>query len=183
MLIGISGKFSSGKDTLVAEILNYFEKHGRKNAHLKFADPLKKACAIIGGTRLEDNYSIEGKEKMIEGLGMSIGRMQQVVGTILREHLHPDVWVLPVIQFYKNNPDTVCVVSDCRFQNEANLIKQHGGVLIRLNRQNRPLVSGRDPNHISETDLDDYEDFDLIIDNNGTIQEMVDTAFSFLKLL
>ena len=183
MLIGISGKFAVGKDELCSHILNYLEKHGRKSSHLKFADPLKKACAIIGGTRLEDNYSIEGKEKMVEGLGMSIGRMQQVVGTILREHLHPDVWVLPVIQFYKNNPDTICVVSDCRFKNEANLIKKFGGVLIRLNREKRPVISGRDPNHISETDLDDYEGFDLIIDNNGTIQEMVDTVFSFLKFV
>jgi hypothetical protein len=111
---------------------------------------------------------------------MSNGTLQQVVGTVLREKLHSNIWIFPVLKFARDNPDTVCVISDCRFRNEADAIKAAGGVIIRLNRKNRN-IGKRDPNHISETDLDNYPDFDLIIDNEGTVDAMVEKAFAFLK--
>ena len=165
MLIGISGKFSSGKDTLALKIL---EKGG---LHLKFADKVKEICSIISGTKLEDNYSTEGKEQYIENLEISIGRFQQLLGTKLRE-IHSDIWIFPVIELYKKNSDKICVISDVRFRNEADHIKKNGGILIRINRIRGNGNVGRDPLHISETDFD----------NNGTIEEMVEKAFSFLKI-
>ena len=179
MLIGISGKFGVGKDTLVEKILENLNGKGVKCAHLKFADDLKKVCSIVSGTKLEDHYSQDGKEKMVKEIGMTIGRLQQVLGTSLRESVHPDIWVLPIIKFYEKNPDTVCVISDCRFKNEANAIRNNGGVILRINR-NIEVKNGRDPNHISEVDLDDYN-FDFIIENDFSIGEMVNKAFSFLN--
>jgi hypothetical protein len=38
-------------------------------------------------------------------------------------------------------------------------------------------------NHISETDLDDYEGFDFIIDNNGTIEDLREKVKDILKQL
>ncbi len=181
MLIGISGKFGVGKDTLVEKILEYLKEKGVKCKHLKFADNLKQVCSIVTGTKLEDHYSQEGKEKMVKEIGMTIGRLQQVLGTSLRESVHPDIWVLPIIKFYENNPDTVCIISDCRFKNEAKAIRNSGGVILRINR-NIKVDNGRDPAHISEVDLDDYN-FDCVIQNDSSIEVLVSQAFSFLNFL
>ena len=179
-LIAISGKINSGKDFLAEKIFAYLTSKKIKYEHLKFAGGLKPVASILTGGDLEDQYSDEGKERMIDELGMTNGTLQQVLGTILREKLHPNIWIFPVLHFVRDNPDTVCVISDCRFQNEANLVKKNGGVIIRLNRKNRN-IGKRDPNHISETDLDLYEDFDLVIDNDDTVEEMIEKAFTFLN--
>ena len=181
MLIGISGKFNSGKDTLTNGILEFYEKQNIETLHLKFADKLKQVCSIISGTDLEDGYTEKGKEKFIESLNLTLGRFQQLLGTNLRS-IHPDIWVIPVIDQYLKNCNKVCVVSDVRFKNEADSIKQNGGILIRINR-NIKVNNGRDPLHISETDLDDYSGFDLVIDNNGTIEELIRKAIDFLESL
>ena len=179
-LIAISGKIGVGKDILSAKIFEYLKGKGIKHEHLKFAANVKQMVSILTGGDLEDQYSDEGKEKMVDELGMTNGTLQQVIGTLLREKLHPDIWTFQVLKFARDNPDTVCVISDCRFRNEADLIKQNGGVIIRLNRKNRN-IGKRNPNHISETDLDNYENFDLVIDNDGTVEEMIEKAFTFLK--
>lgn len=73
------------------------------------------------------------------------------------------------------------IVSDCRFPNEADAGRARGGVVIRLNRKDaRKDAHGRDPNHISETALDNYEYFDLVIDNDGTRGEMARKVFWWL---
>lgn len=185
-LIGISGKFCSGKDTLAGLIIKHYENKGYKTANLKFADSLKNICSILTGTNIDEQYTQEGKAKE-NILNMTNGRLQQLIGTKLRE-IDENIWINPIIEYYKNNPETICIISDCRFKNEAQAIKQNGGILIRINR-NIPSLhtevlhfknNGRDVNHISETDLDDYN-FDYTISNNGTIKDLEHWIKFYLK--
>lgn len=70
------------------------------------------------------------------------------------------------------------IVTDVRFINEAKGIKKRGGLLIRVNRevkQNTKIA-----NHPSETSLDDYKDWDYIIDNNGTLSNLIDIVKEIL---
>jgi len=78
------------------------------------------------------------------------------------------------------------IITDVRFPNEAQAIKDRGGIVIRVNRFKiitktlpdgtecsfipNPLFDGEE--HPSETALDDYE-FDHVIDNNGSIDELI----------
>lgn len=180
-LIGISGKFMSGKDTLAEILSKEYEKLGKKTKILKFADSLKQICSILVGTDLEDQYTQGGKMKM-NIANMTNGRLQQIVGTTLREHVNENIWIFPVIEYYKKNPDTVCIISDCRFRNEAKEIQKNGGILIRINRENLNEDSlGRDRNHISETDLDDYK-FDVVIQNNRTVEDLNKIISQFIQL-
>ena len=100
----------------------------------------------------------------------------------LRQHVNPDIWVHPVMKkAFKersiNGNPVVTIVSDCRFPNEADGGRAKGGAVIRLNRKNaRKDAHGRDPNHVSETALDNYEHFDLVVDNDGTRAEMIRKA-------
>lgn len=73
------------------------------------------------------------------------------------------------------------IITDVRFPNEANAIKERGGINIRIERGqaiNLPTDGSgiRDRilanQHPSETALDDYT-FNYVIDNNGSIEELI----------
>lgn len=84
------------------------------------------------------------------------------------------------------------IITDVRFPNEAQAIKDRGGIIIRVNRDfiqtklkdgqtlivERGILTGEEhlqlkTPHLSETALDDY-DFDYVIDNNSTIEELIE---------
>ena len=81
------------------------------------------------------------------------------------------------------------IITDMRFPNEAQAIKDRGGINIRVNRAKivklsentsyvyNPLFDG--PEHESETALDNAE-FDYVIDNNGTIEELIEQVKKIL---
>lgn len=70
-----------------------------------------------------------------------------------------------LIQIYPN-----WIITDVRFPNEAEAIRNAGGKVIRVNRiTSGSLRSDKNP-HISECALDDYN-FDYVIDNCGTLEE------------
>lgn len=74
------------------------------------------------------------------------------------------------------------IITDVRFPNEAKAIKDRGGIVIRVNRYDENGMPYKTlNNHPSETALDDYE-FDITIDNNGTIEDLIE-KFKSLKLI
>lgn len=78
------------------------------------------------------------------------------------------------------------IITDMRFPNELEAIKAKDGITIRVNRNSYPterddikltqraetFLSGNIPEHESETALDDAK-FDYVIDNNGTIEDLI----------
>ena len=69
------------------------------------------------------------------------------------------------------------VVPDLRFRNEASGLKEMGAVLIRIDR----VIPGAADGDISEHDLDEFEDWDLIIQNSGSITDLEKQVFDFVK--
>jgi dephospho-CoA kinase len=171
-IIGLSGKAGSGKDTAANFILKYYASHhpNKKVQTQSFSLKLKQMVATLTGTSLEQNMSREGKAMVIPHFNKSLGELQQLVGTELRHTLGADVWVHALLsneQIYTND---VSVVTDVRFVNEKNAIEERDGVVIRINRNNFELKDGRDPNHESETALDNAS-FDYTISNDGSLEE------------
>jgi hypothetical protein len=77
------------------------------------------------------------------------------------------------MEIHKSKGIHTFLVTDVRFKNEAEYIKRMGGKIIRIEapERNKNLIIRQklDPltiNHISETDLDKYYGFDLILDND-----------------
>jgi len=187
----------------------------------KFADKLKDiACLLIGCTRadLEDR---EFKEKELgeEWDGLTPRKLLQLLGTEAGRHIiHPNIWVNALFADYvcddcgqqecpTDEEDTGqmihysfpdWIVTDVRFPNEAQAIKDRGGIVIRVNRlteeqkiaslkarANRPnnaIKLALKNEHPSETALDDYDGFDYVIENNGSIEELVEKVKQ-LKLI
>lgn len=80
--------------------------------------------------------------------------------------------------FYSN-----WIITDVRFPNEARAIKARDGILIRIERDYVLRGGPEDPKnqHPSETALDGYQDWDYIIQNDGTIKDLVEKVENVMK--
>ena len=123
MLVGITGKKGVGKDT-VAGILS--KKYGLK--HLAFADPIREVGKVLGFT---DHEMCVDKEAYNEIWRVSWRMFAQQFGTdFMREKMYRLGWIKLMnakIEKYKN-----VVISDVRFDNEAEEIKEKGGIILRI---------------------------------------------------
>jgi hypothetical protein len=164
MIIGLSGYARSGKDTVAQYLI---DEYGF--AKYAFADPIKKAMYILNPKlgdlktyrEMVDEYGLE----VSKSASQEVRRLLQVFGTeVGRNIFGENIWVDLCLNSIHSNR---AVISDVRFPNEADKIKERGGVVWRVNR---PQVNALN-SHASETSLDDY-DFDCIIDNSGTLESL-----------
>jgi hypothetical protein len=175
-LIAISGKIGSGKDTFADLFIEHVKnEYGIEFENKKFAYNLKLIVSILAGISKEDAFSREGKLKYLPEWGMTVGEMQQKVGTEgIRNIIHNNAWILSLFGSYTDECNWI--VTDVRFKNEAKIIKEKGGILIRLNGDPLKSKTGDDRNmlHQSEIDLDDYDGFDYIYDNIPPISNLIE---------
>lgn len=185
MLIGISGKKQTGKDTIckIIKALDIWNRYGdgdmltfvkmilKYNNFISgiwckhaFADKLKQVLAVILNVRVEafeDNlFKISNSEiSKPEGGYYTNRELLQRFGTEVGRNISPTLWVDTLFSNYTD--DDYWIITDVRFPSEAKAIKDRGGILIRVNRN-----TGFTDNHPSETALDDYHDWDYRIDND-----------------
>ena len=175
MVIGISGKIGSGKDTFARKFIKrYYEQYGIKYQNKKFGYNVKKLVSLLTGISMRETLSRNGKLKHLPEWGMTVGEMQQKMGTdAVRYNIHKDAWVISLFSTYKPDKD-FWIISDVRFKNEAKEVKNKGGILIRLNGdpKNCRKNDNRDMNHPSEIDLDDYKEWDFVFENRKPITNM-----------
>lgn len=92
----------------------------------------------------------------------------QNYGTEYARSQDADYWIKALDKKIQADLPKIAVITDVRFPNEAEYIKQNGGYLIEVRRLNADgsqfLDTGRDPNHPSETSLDNYEGYDFTIE-------------------
>ena len=169
-IIGLTGPAGSGKDT-VRQMLE-------QNHHctgLAFADPMRAMLAPLldlCGVGNEWMTQRELKELPIPGLGQSYRVLAQRLGTEWGRSIDPDFWVkvaaasMAEVMNIKG-PDTVFVISDVRFDNEAQWVKDHGGVIWHIHRPAAQAVAA----HQSENGIRP-ELVDLNILNNNTLSDL-----------
>lgn len=174
-IIGISGKARSGKDTIADYLIKNYGY-----TKLAYADLLKNITMLAFGFTKEQLY---GDQKFVvdEYWGNTPAYYLQILGTeCFRERIDNDFWVKAAMKIVNHYPENLWVIPDVRFPNEVTPIQDRGGMVIRINRKNRP-PTGRDDNHPSEIALDDYEGFDYVIDNDGTIEELYNKLEGILE--
>ena len=163
-LIGISGKMGTGKTTLAKMLL---ERLPGRLKRVAFADLLKQEVSEKYGIPLEWCYSEEGKSKTVDNgtwEQWTVRELLQWYGTEFRRAEDPDYWVkamlheLDMLEIH-NGYDGV-IIDDVRFPNEADLVKNNDGYLIRI----APYVGWDKPSdHASETALDSYTGWSAIL--------------------
>lgn len=164
MLIGLTGRMGAGKDTVFERIkaLLPHEDVVRK----AFADPLKDSvCALLGITRRvldhakndPDYYvvAIEGSPAGDVLASMSMRTFLQRYGTEAHRGIFgQDFWLdatLPRSSIYGPLSAGVTIITDCRFQNEAERVRQCGGSVYEVVGPAGPMRE--DAEHASERPL------------------------------
>jgi hypothetical protein len=181
LTIGIRGSGpGSGKDTACEHIM----KHIGNARHEKFATPLRECVQAITGVPVEKTQTVEGKNMYFEEMEMTIGKFLQIFGTeIVKNNMYPNVWVDALFRRFRD--DEIVVISDVRFPNEQEAVKNRKGIVLEIN-SNREIddtqVAGRSLNHASERALDGFP-ADYTIHNNGTLEELEKKLDDFLKTI
>lgn len=170
MLVGLLGKFGSGKDSAAA----VFVEHGW--TRVGFADKLKAAAYAInpwietGEYDSRDSIIYARLQDLIDDIGWDRAKVEypevraflQDLGVSMRNEVDESIWVNAALRNRAEN----LVISDVRFPNEWAAIQAGGGVLIRIER---PGHNG--DGHISETALDDFEPNYTLV-NDGTLDDL-----------
>lgn len=142
-IIGLIGAAGSGK-SLVAGHLQ--EKYGATVRAL--ADPLKEIVGRAFSLTGEQLYGTQEQKETIDSrYNVSPRWLMQRIGTEgVRYAFGEDIWVEQLLK--RSRYDKLTAVSDVRFVNEAEGLKQEEALLIRLVNTNR--ISKADAKHQSE---------------------------------
>lgn len=166
MIIGFGCSARVGKSTACDYLVKFYGF-----TSLAFADPLKEAVKIIYGLSEEQ---VNGRLKNIvdEFWNETPRQILQRVGTdSIRKGHRGDVWVKSMERRLLKNPENNWAISDIRFPDEANMIKYLGGYVIKINgtfSEKQEIISS---NHESEIAMKSYEEWNAVIDNNGSLKD------------
>ena len=179
-IIGISGKARAGKDTLADFISEESKKIGTITNKSSFAYLLKKMAMESFNLSHRQVYG-DLKEVYDERWEKTPREILQLFGEGFR-NIHEDYWVVSLLNVLNNFPNHNHVVADVRYFNEYFRIKEEGGYVIRIERDASKRDKITNPNHISETALDDIE-FDYVIDNNGSLEDLRQKAIEIVNTI
>ncbi len=197
-IIAVCGFQNAGKDTFANYLI---QNHGF--IKLSFASALKDIIAVLfswdrnklEGIKTEDRTWRETVDpwwsQQLDMPHLTPRFVMQYFGTdLFRNHFHPNIWVKAVERQILLNPTANYIITDCRFGNEIELVKQHGGILIHIARnlptwyhdyKNNLCVKPVEGYHPSDISWIRY-DFDHEISNHfSSIDEFNSAIKSFLS--
>lgn len=154
-IIIFSGKQFSGKDTVAKIILEKFKSFKR----IGIADAIKMRYSIQTGLSIEE---IENNKSLYRQDLINLGNWGRAQ--------NPDYWLNSIIEYDGNT-----IVTDIRVKHELDLFKSYGAFTVRVEaskeaRSKRGVLTSSDDD--TETQLDNITDWDYIIENNGSYEEL-----------
>ena len=159
-LVALTGLPRSGKDTVAAFLAgHYFNR-------LAFAEPLKQAAAILLGRPVGEMNGDNGfdREAVLPEWGFTTRDFLRRFGTeAMRNNFGEDFW----LKHMRNRLTGVhgkYVITDCRFPNEAALVRDLGGIVVEIVRPG--CVKS---NHASDAGAGLP---DVLIFNDGTLEDL-----------
>lgn len=172
IVIGVTGKAGSGKDT-VADIL--VKRHGFKKIGL--ADPMKEICQSLFGFSEQQLWgpSAEREKPDPRWGGLTPRHALQQLGTEWGRAMHEDVWVrfaldrarLAFPRGYRG-----VVISDVRFENEARAIIEKGGEIWCVSRPGAATTASV---HTSENGIEARKlppGHSFFVNNDGSLKSL-----------
>ena len=194
-VIAFTGKAGAGKSTAA----NWILRNHPKAMKMSFAQPLKKMFYELIRQSIPKAWPhtpieyIDGalKEEPIPFLSNRTGReLMQSLGTEWgRNTVQPDFWVniaqgklerlLGDRRVASDTPQILAVYDDVRFQNEADMIRSYGGLIVNIQRPLTKTTSDTTTNHASENQ---YLVPDIVLYNDDTEEDFIATVAEFLPV-
>lgn len=174
MIVGIAGRKGSGKTTVADGLEDIgFDR-------LSFASTLKLMARVLMTDCGLNNEQIahyqQDKEAVMPVIGVSYRHLCQTLGTEWgRQHIHADLWVIAAKDRANKHPVPV-VFDDVRFDNEADMIRESGGLIIHLERPGLPA----DDLHASEHGIT-YRRGDIRLSNESGVDDLMQAAIDAVR--
>lgn len=171
IIIGVAGPARSGKN----EVSRYLEKYHAFHED-SFAAPIRSACmSVLGIKTLEELDAIKQIPQPLLG-GKTPREFMQYMGTEFgRQMIHDQIWVESCLGRCENYERVV--ISDVRFENEVQAVKDRGGFIIRVDR---PSVRIEQSSHASETGFSEsYVDYNIL--NDETLDDLYGKIEKIMK--
>jgi hypothetical protein len=169
-LIGLTGPARCGKTTaarIIKDQFGWFE--------FAFADTIRDMLSV-GMQWDRRTFNGYDKEKVDEMHQVSPRKAMQTLGDWGRA-IHPDFWIRITAddilrhkaRFEAKWPRSWpgVVISDIRFENEAEFVRAAGGIVLHIHREKTAPVRS----HISEQGIQ-LRSGDFSVPNNGTIEDL-----------
>ena len=127
-MIGISGYARSGKDTFGEALVRILKQYGIKAKTYALATQLKKDITFL----TESDFGIsaftlnDDEKKIIRPLLVGYGEAWRKANA--------DHWVNVLFDSIKENFEFFPIITDIRYENEANFILNNNGFLLNINR-------------------------------------------------
>src|SRR5690348_13638625 len=165
ILISLSGKKGSGKSTtarLIKDILLAYDSDLNVDL-IAWADSLKEEVSKATGVSIT----------VIEQNKPTFRSILQWWGTEFRRKFFncEGYWIRKLLTKLVTSTADVIIIHDTRFLNEVNTIRELKGYLWRIDRTS----SNVEDQHSSETELDTFNQWDCIINNNVALGELKGT--------
>lgn len=208
-IIAIVGFIGAGKDTVADYLVNFYE-YRRES----FANSLKDAVSVVFGWDREmlegrTKQSREWRETQDEWWSNRLGQnitpryVLQYWGTeVVRKGFHNDMWVASLEHRLQSSRDDI-VITDCRFPNEIQALRNIGATILRVKRGPEPAWYEHAKTYNKGTQTDGWEhsrieltrhnvhaseyswvgsDFDYVLDNNSTVDSLFQQIDAALKI-
>lgn len=202
MSIGFCGKMASGKDTMGY----YFKRAFANSQKLSFGGELKKETqSFLDKVRKNNNYkpddmpdklyeqmkelALKSNKKITERTSEN-RTLLQLYGTEYRRSQNPNYWVDKVRKVIEENPDVVFYITDARFINEIEMLKEENVFLVKLEIKEttqKERILNRDGllpteeqrNHPSELECDTFKNYDMVVKSDNQLPD--ETFYEIIK--
>ena len=167
----ICGKARHGKDTTALAIKNAYSD--KKVINLSYGSYIKEFAKNIS----DWDGSEESKPREL---------LQHLGTEIIRKKIDKDFFIKRLcddIRVYSYYFDVI-TISDARFPDEVITPKKlfNDVIAIKVVMDNfETSLSDSEQKHSTETALDEFDDYDYVIENNGSIEELDKKVFKIVK--
>lgn len=160
-IIILTGKAQSGKNASANIIKKYLEKQNKKTVIIAYAKYLKDYAKEI--TNWNGRETTKPRE-FLQQIGVELIK-NQIDENMLINRIKEDI---KVYEYFFD----VIIISDARFESEIEEIKkEHKVTVIKIDGKENILTNNQ-KKHITETALDNYNEYNYIIENKTTKQKL-----------
>ena len=197
ILVGVGGARGSGKNTFAKLCIEILEEKGYTALEMSWAARLKESAFKTFGFKGDgkaktyndwaDEFKSIGKVKVTfedkagspyEDVEITGREFLQNYGTEAHRKVFADnFWVDAFWETNRFGDDSIVFVCDTRFDNEAKSIVDHGGINIRIQRDE--VEESLEDTHASEAGFDPQY-LDVVIENNGSMEDLQVAAETFV---
>lgn len=162
-IILIGGKARSGKDTIMSYLKSKYELDNKKVINLQISSYIKEYAKKISNWDGSDETK---PRELLQELGTDIIR-KNIDNLFFINRIIEDI---KVYSYFFD----VIIISDIRFPIEIDSIKSKysNTISIGVKRPNINILTSNEESHITETSLDNYNNFDYTILNDKDLSEL-----------